>query len=89
MENGTTLGQLKKIKKIFYSKKIFKLIQKFQNFFIFQGLIQEIKNLIVLGSSKNLQSVSIVINCELGEGNLSNLIFCCMGLLAQIFGKLK
>ena len=42
------LGQLKKIPIFFlYSKKIFKVIKKFRMFFIFQGLIHEIKNVIV------------------------------------------
>ena len=41
----------KKIQKTFYDKKIFKLI-KILDFFIFQGLIHEIKNLIVPGSLK-------------------------------------
>ena len=46
------LGQSKnKFKKNYYSKKIFKLIKKYQNFLIFQGLIYEI-NLIALGSLK-------------------------------------
>ena len=37
VQNGATWGsQKKKIKKIFYDKKTFKLIKKFLNFFIFQ-----------------------------------------------------
>ena len=39
--------------KIFYSKKIFKFIKN-SECFIFQGLIHEIKNLLVLGLLKNL-----------------------------------
>ena len=55
-EMGLT-GEIKKkkkekFKKKFYSKKIFKLIKKIQNFLTFQRLIHKI-NLNALGSLKN------------------------------------
>ena len=50
----------KTIKKNIYSEKIFKLI-KFSNFFIFQGLLHEIRNLIAPEFLQNLQSGPIVI----------------------------
>ena len=47
----SNLEQLKKIQiKKNIVKKILKLIKKFRIFLIFQGLINEIKNLIVPGS---------------------------------------
>ena len=48
----SSLGQPQKFQKKFYSKKIFKLLKNFRTFVIFQGLIHEIKNLIVLGYLK-------------------------------------
>ena len=54
MELSGAIKKKKKVKKMFHSKKLFKLLKKFQNFFTFQRLIHEI-NFIVPWSLKNLK----------------------------------